>query len=148
MNSCEKMGVATHCDPDSFFWVLIVTDHIVDVLDVDSSPKVEVGIDVRVCVSQSTPNSCEVRLSLDKFSIQVKFKDKIRWFGVVYPFRVDDVSSAGPSIVTKAVTLFLVGVLVDSTTGYGAQFVIHPIVQTVIRSCGGILVPEFPNYCR
>lgn len=148
MNSCEEMGIATHCDPDSFFWVLVVTDHIVDVLDVDSSPKVEVGIDVRVFVSQSIPNSCKVRFNLDKFSIQVKFKDKIRWFGVVYPFRVDDVGSAGPFIVTKAVTLALVGVLVGSTYGDGAKFVVYSIVQTVICSCGGIIVPEFPNYCR
>ena len=51
MNSCEEMGIGTHGDPDSFFRVSVVADHVVDVLDVDSSPKLQVGIDVWLCVS-------------------------------------------------------------------------------------------------
>lgn len=146
MNSCEEMGIATHCDPDSFFWVLIVTDHIVHVLDVDPSPKVQVGIDVRVCVSQPTPNGCEVWFSSDKFFIQVNFEDKIRWSGVGYPFRVDNVGSARPSVVTIAVTLVLIGMLVGSTYGDGIYVVVHLSGHTVIW--GGIVALEFPNYRR
>ena len=56
VDSCEEEGVTTNCYFDSFFEVLVAANHVVDVLDVDSPPKVDIGIDVWMCVVQSTPD--------------------------------------------------------------------------------------------
>lgn len=80
MDSRETKSLISNCYLDSFLGVRLVIDYVIDVLDVDSFPEVNVGVGVCIGVISSIPYGGKIWFYSDQFFIQGDFEDKIRCF--------------------------------------------------------------------